>query len=133
MNGFSQTTIQIRKLTWLILGLCFVLLYSCPVKKYLLLHYGKARAEASATAQFQRDATGHCERIAYLRRTCRKGIGLFAAVALRPSTPPLFRFYSSSFFSSYPLDAVFGGAASARYSAIAGAPPRYLEVQRLLI
>ncbi|HEV2482484.1 MAG TPA: hypothetical protein VGS79_22620 [Puia sp.] len=132
MNGFSQAAIQFKKFTWLALGLCFVLLYSCPVKKYLLLTYGKARADESATCQFQKDASGHCERIAYLKRTCRKCFGVVTS-AVRPSTPPVLQFFSCSFSPSYDNHAVFGRAVSARNGAIAGAPPRYLEVQRLLI
>ena len=132
MNGFSQAAIQLKKLTWLALGLCFVLLYSCPVKKYLLLHFGKARADESATCQFQKDATGHCERIAYLKRTCRKCFGV-VTTNIRPSTPPVMQFFSCSFFPSYDHHAIFGRALSAHNAAIIGDPPRYLEVQRLLI
>ena len=132
MKGFSQAAIQIKKLTWLALGLCFVLLYSCPVKKYLLITYGKARAEESATSQFQKNTTGCCDRIAYLRRTCLKGMGIVLS-AVRPSTPPMLQFFSCSFFPSYDNHAVLGRALCAHNSAISGAPPRYLEVQRLLI
>lgn len=132
MNGFSQAAIQFKKLTWLALGLCFMLFYSCPVKKYLLLHFGKARADESATCQFQKDATGHCDRIAYLKRTCRKGLGVVTS-AVRPSTPPVLQFFSTSFFPSYDHHTVLDRALSARHVAIAGDPPRYLEVQRLLI
>ena len=68
MSGSKQATVQFKKLTWLILGLCFVLLYSCPVKKYLLLKLAGARATESATTQFERDFSSHGERIVYLRR-----------------------------------------------------------------
>lgn len=132
MNGLKKATIQLKRLTWLVLGLCFVLLYSCPVKKYLLLTYGKARAEESATCQFQRDATGHCERIAYLRRPCFKSVKSVLVAAIRPATPPILQFFSLSFDNLYGRAAV-ARAVLARNAAIAGAPPRYLEVQRLLI
>ena len=132
MNGLKTTAIQIKKLTWLVLGLCFVLLYSCPVKKYLLLTYGKARAAESATCSFQRDATGHCERIAYLRRPCFKSIGSVLAAAIRPATPPLLSFLSLS-FAGFDSHTAMGRAVLARNAAIAGAPPRYLEVKRFLI
>lgn len=79
------------------LGLCFLLLYSCPVKKYLLLTYGKGRADESATCQFQRGAAGHCERIAYLRRPCLKSIRGLLAAAIRPATPPALHFFSLFF------------------------------------
>src|ERR1700760_1319454 len=123
MNGLQTAAIQIKKLTWLVLGLCFVLLYSCPVKKYLLLTYGKARADESATCSFQRDATGHCERIAYLRRPCFKSVGSVLAAAIRPATPPMFQFFSLSFATNTGQQAVVR-AASGRNGAIAGAPPR---------
>ena len=132
MNGLKTTAIQIKKLTWLVLGLCFVLLYSCPVKKYLLLTYGKARADESATCSFQRDATGHCERIAYLRRPCFKSVGSVLVAAIRPATPPILQFFSLS-FAAFDGQAAGAGAISARNSAIAGAPPRYLEERRFLI
>ena len=132
MNGFKTAALQIKRLTWLVLGLCFVLLYSCPVKKYLLLTYGKARAEESATCQFQRDATGHCERIAYLRRPCLKSVGSMLVAAIRPATPPILQFFSLS-FARFDSHAAIARAIMSRNAAIAGAPPRYLEVQRLLI
>jgi hypothetical protein len=132
MNGFTQTKIQVKKLTWLTLGLCFALLYSCPVKKYLLLTYGNARAAESATCQFQKDVTGHCERIAYLRRPCLKAIGGVLVAAIRPATPPVL-FSLSSLAYRADCRAAIGQAMIARNGAIAGAPPRYLEEQRFLI
>ena len=132
MNGLTQAKIQIKKLTWLTLGLCFVLLYSCPVKKYILLTYGKARAIESATCQFQKDVTGHSERIAYLRRPCLKSIGSIFAAGVRPATPPaLFSLCSPASRADYRV--ANGQAVLARNGAIAGAPPRYLEEQRFLI
>lgn len=132
MNGFTKAKIQVKKLTWLTLGFCFVLLYSCPVKKYLLLTYGKARADESATCQFQKDVTFHCERIVYLRRPCVKSIGVVIAVAVRPAVPPTIFSFSSSVFP-HDCRAAIGCAMLARNSAIAGAPPRYLEERRFLI
>src|SRR6185437_4915396 len=122
MNGFSQAAIQFKKLTWLLLGLCFLLLYSCPVKKYLLLHFGMARADESAICQFQTDATGHCERIAYLKRTCRKCFGVVTA-GIGPSTPPVVQFFSCSFLGSCGGQAHVGRALSARNGGITGGPP----------
>jgi hypothetical protein len=132
MNGFTQEKIQIKKLTWLTLGLCFVLLYSCPVKKYLLLTYGGARADESATCQFQKDSSGHADRIAYLRRPCLKSIGGMLVAAIRPATPPVL-FSLSSFAFRADCRAAIGQAVVARNGAIAGSPPRYLEEQRFLI
>lgn len=133
MKEFSQAKMQIKKLTWLMLGLCFLLLYSCPVKKYLLLTYGKGRADESATCQFQRGAAGHCERIAYLRRPCLKSIRGLLAAAIRPATPPALHFFSLFFSIHQDCRVAIGRAMLARNGAIAGAPPRYLEVQRFLI
>ena len=132
MNGFTKSKMQVKKLTWLMLGLCFVLLYSCPVKKYLLLTYGGARAAESANCEFQRDVSGHSERIAYLRRPCLKSIGSILAVAIRPATPPIL-FSLSSFAYRADCRAAIGQALLARNGAIAGAPPRYLEERRFLI
>ena len=132
MNGFTTAKMQIKKLTWLTLGFCFVFLYSCPVKKYLLLTYGKARADESANCQFQKDVTFHGERIVYLRRPCLKAIGVVVAVAVRPMHPPVLYSLSSP---AYRRDfrAAAQRAMLARNSAIAGGPPRYLEEQRFLI
>jgi hypothetical protein len=132
MNGFTKAKIQIKKLTWLTLGFCFVFLYSCPVKKYLLLHYGKARADESATCQFQKDVTFHCERIVYLRRPCLKAVGVVIAAAVRPAFPPMVFSLSSPVYR-HDCRAAIGRAMLARNSAIAGAPPRYLEERRFLI
>jgi hypothetical protein len=132
MNGFQQAKIQIKKLTWLTLGLCFALLYSCPVKRYLLLTYGNARAEESATCQYQKDVTVHCERVVYLRRPCLTAIGVIVGMAVRPAIPAvLFTHFSPVYNADCRL--ALGQALLARNGAIAGSPPRYLEERRLLI
>jgi hypothetical protein len=133
MNGFTQAKIQIKKLTWLTLGLCFALLYSCPVKRYLLLTYGNARAEESATCQFQKDVTVHCERVVYLRRPCLKPMGVVVGMAVRPSIPPLLFSLSSPLYGTADCRLALGQALLARKDAIAGSPPRYLLERRFLI
>jgi hypothetical protein len=133
MNGFTKSKVQVKKLAWLTLGLFFAFLYSCPVKKYLLLTYGKARADESATCQFQKDAGFQGERIVYLRRPCLKTVGVVVAAAVRPAIPPKF-FSLSSFPCRYDDGRVnVRRSVFSRNSAIAGSPPRYLEERRFLI
>jgi hypothetical protein len=130
MLSFSQALIQIKKFCWLLLGFCFVILYSCPVKKYLLLTYGNGRATESQTVQFQKNVYSHAEKIVYLRRQSVKSIIIITGQVVRPVLSPVL-----SFFVTDPGNAheAIGRTMQDRNSVVGGAPPRWLAVKRLLI
>src|ERR1700722_18664779 len=89
----TQIQIQIKKLSWLLLAGSFVLLYSCPVKKYLLLTFGNGRATETQSSQFQRDVYSHGEKIVYLRRQSAKTVITITGQAVRPVLLPVFGFF----------------------------------------
>ena len=126
----TQTRIQFKKLSWLLLAGCFVLLYSCPVKKYLLMTFGNGRATETQSLQFQKDVYSHVEKIAYLRRQSAKTVIIISGQVVRPLMSPVFHFFVADRDNSH--EAV-GRAVLARNRAIGGAPPLWLGVKRLLI
>jgi hypothetical protein len=130
MLSFSQVLIQIKKLSWLLLGFCFVILYSCPVKKYLLLTFGNGRATDSQTVQFEKDVYSHAEKIVYLRRQSVKSVIVITGQVVRPVMSPVLSFFVTDRNNSRE---VIGGSVQAPQSVIGGAPPLWLEVKRLLI
>jgi hypothetical protein len=126
----TQTRIQFKKLSWLLLAGCFVLLYSCPVKKYLLLTFGNGRATETQSLQFQKDVYSHTEKIVYLRRQSAKTVITIAGQAVRPVVLPVFHFFAAT-----PNDSreAIGKAVLARNRAVGGAPPLWLGTKQLLI
>ena len=126
----TQIHIQIKKLSWLLLAGSFVLLYSCPVKKYLLLTFGNGRATETQSPQFQRDVYSHAEKIVYLRRQSAKTVTTIIGQVVRPLMSTV-----SSFFVVDRDDcrAATGEALQDRNPVIGGAPPLWLAVKRLLI
>lgn len=117
------------------LGLCFVLLYSCPVKKYLLLTFGGARATETESCEYQKNLSSHSEKIVYLRRQSIPPRVIVAGRANRPVMPPEFTLLTATSFATYFNNCrnAINRAVLARNNAIAGAPPRYLEVRRLRV
>jgi hypothetical protein len=130
MLSFPQAQIQIKKLSWLLLAACFVLLYSCPVKKYLLLTFGNGRAAETQSLQFQKDVYSHTEKIVYLRRQSAKTVITITGQVVRPVLLPVFNFFVTIRDNS--REAI-GKAILSRNRAIGGAPPLWLGVKRLLI
>jgi hypothetical protein len=130
MLSFSQALIQIKKLSWLLLGFCFVILYSCPVKKYLLLTFGNGRATESQTLRFEKDVYSHAEKIVYLRRQSVKSVIVITGQVVRPVMSPVLSFFVTDRDNS--REAI-GGSVQAPQSAIGGAPPLWLGMKRLLI
>ncbi len=122
MSRLIQTKIQLKKLLLLVLGLCFVLLYSCPVKKYLLLTLGKARAAQTETCEFQKSLSSHSERIVYLRRQSATPV-LVAVVAVTTNLIKDFADCRVAICRAVPV----------RNVVIPGALPRYLEVMRFRV
>jgi hypothetical protein len=130
MLSFSQALIQIKKLSWLLLGFCFVVLYSCPVKKYLLLTFGNGRASESQAVQFEKDVYSHVEKIVYLRRQSVKSVIVITGQVVRPVMSPVLSFFVTDRDNSR---GAIGGSVQAPQSAIGGAPPLWLGMKRLLI
>lgn len=126
----TQTRIQFKKLSWLLLAGCFVLLYSCPVKKYLLLTFGNGRATETQSLQFQKDVYSHTEKIVYLRRQSAKTVITIAGQVVRPVLLPVFGFFVVDRDN---CRAAIGEAVQDRNSVIGGAPPLWLAMKRLLI
>ncbi len=131
MQGLTQANIQIKKLTWLVLGVCFVLLYSCPVKKYLLLTFGKARAAETEGREFQKSGSSHCEKIVYLHREPAVLLVVASGRELRPVMPPAFTFFTTPIFSD--VDNHHLETADRALLARDGGPPLYLELMRLRV
>ena len=131
----TQTLIQIKRQSWLLLALSFVLLYSCPVKKYLLLTFGNGRATETQSPQFQKDVYSHAEKIVYLRRQSARSISAGNFQVVRLIGQPVDHFIVISFFATDRDDSreAVGRAVLARNRATGGAPPRWLEVKRLLV
>src|SRR5580658_4086742 len=126
MSGSTPLLVQLKKLSWLLLGFCFVVLYSCPVKKYLLLTFGNGRATESQTVQFQKDVYSHAEKIVYLRRQSVKSNIVIAAQVVRPVLSPVLSFFVTDRDNSHePI----GRATTDRNSVTGGAPPRWLAVK----
>jgi hypothetical protein len=130
MLSLPQTLIQFKKLSWLLLAGCFVLLYSCPVKKYLLMTFGNGRATETQSPQFQRDVSSHAEKIVYLRRQSAKKVVIISSQVVRPLMSPVRSFFVVDRDNS---QEAIGKAVLARNCSIGGAPPLWLAVKRLLI
>jgi hypothetical protein len=125
-----QTVIQFKKLSWLLLAGSFVLLYSCPVKKYLLMTFGNGRATETQSVQFQKDVYSHTEKIVYLRRQSAKTVTIVTGQVVRPLMSPVLSFFVVDRDN---CRAAIGKALQDRNSIIGGAPPLWLAVKRLLI
>jgi hypothetical protein len=130
MLSFPQALIQIKKLSWLLLAGSFVLLYSCPVKKYLLLTFGNGRATETQSPQFQKDVYSHAEKIVYLRRQSAKTVIIIIGQVVRPLMSPVLSFFVVDRDN---CRAAIGKAVQDRGSVIGGAPPLWLGLKRLLI
>ena len=126
----TQTLIQIKKLSWLLLAGSFVLLYSCPVKKYLLLTFGNGRATETQSPQFQKDVYSHAEKIVYLRRQSAKTVVTIIGQVVRPLMSPVLSFFAVDRGNRR---AAIGEAVQDRNPVIGGAPPLWLGLKRLLI
>jgi len=135
MSGSTPLLVQLKKLSWLLLGFCFVVLYSCPVKKYLLLTFGNGRATETRTLQFQKDVYSHADKIVYLRRQSAKSICTLTYLVVRPTGQPVNLFLAVSSFATGRDNSseAIGRAVLAHNAAIGSAPPRWLAGKRLLV
>ena len=90
MKGITQAEIRFRQSTWLTLGLCFVLLYSCPVKKFILLQFGKTDPAMTAAAQFKKNLSLQGVKIVYLNRNSPGHTAHTPVRSFNPVMPHLF-------------------------------------------
>jgi hypothetical protein len=128
MLDFQQAKKKFGQITWLMLGLCFVLLYSCPVKKFLILYFDKTHSEENASAHFMKAHSAQSVKIVYLHRDASVYAALSSARPFRPLFP--------SPWTGIPafgnLTGGNSGSAAAtqlplyHQRAFAGDPPRYL-------
>jgi len=132
MQGFKQAKKKFGQVTWLIMGLCFVLLYSCPVKKFLILYFDKSQPAESASAQFMKAHSAVSVKIVYLH----KDPASYTLGALtRPSRHgiPSHDYISSFYFltadgKNCPAADVL---AQLRQRRLTCGPPRYLQMLRI--
>ena len=116
------------------LGVCFVLLYSCPVKKFLIICLDKIQPADNATAQFMKAYSAPGVKISYLHKDATVYAVPSTGRSVRPVDPSSFPFLPAMY--SRPgadvLLRAFGLSISDRQAAIGG-PPRYLQLLRLRI
>lgn len=134
MYRSTQARKKFGQISWLMLGVCFVLLYSCPVKKFLILCFDKTQPAENATAQLMRAYSAPGVKIAYLN----KDVSVYAVTSsgrsIRPNDPSSFPF-QPALHSLMGVDGLLrtsGLLTSDRHGA-PGSPPRYLQLLRLRI
>jgi hypothetical protein len=131
MKGITQAEIRIRQFTWLTLGLCFVLLYSCPVKKFILLQFGKADPAMTAAAQFRKNLSLQGAKIVYLNRNSSGYNTRRLVRSFNPVIPSLFN--SSILTSRYPGQAGLSADRPSTDRKGADHLPLYLQILRLQV
>ena len=116
------------------LGVCFVLLYSCPVKKFLIICLDKIQPPDTATAQFMKACSAPGVKIAFLHKDATVYAVPSAGRSVRPPDPSAFPFLPAMHSQPPAGDMlqVCSLSLSARQRVIGG-PPRYLQLLRLRI
>jgi hypothetical protein len=134
MYRFTPDKKKCRQISWLVLGVCFVLLYSCPVKKFLILCLDKIQPAENATAQFTKGYSAPGVKISYLHKDATVYTVPSAGRSVRPTDPSSISFLSAIYFQPGADDVLraYGLSLSDRQEAIGG-PPRYLQLLRLRI
>src|ERR1700743_753000 len=129
MQDLLQAKKKFGQLTWLGLGLCFVLLYSCPVKKFLIIFFDKPHAAKSASGLFLNNTSLQNVKIAYLKREKAKIQAIKPVQMVSPSDPQLFGLIPVSLSScaSDRLPALISLLQLSRKRSLADGPPRYLQ------
>jgi hypothetical protein len=92
MYRSTQAKKKFRQITWLVLGVCFVLLYSCPVKKFLIICLDKIPPADNATAQFMKAYSAPGVKISYLHKDATVYAVPSAGRSVRPIDPSSFLF-----------------------------------------
>jgi len=93
MKGIETAKMKFRQLAWLFLGLCFVVLYSCPVKKFLLFQFDKTSPPGAGSSHFRKNLSFQSAKIVYLYRNSAGYKTTASARECKPVMPP--RLYAS--------------------------------------
>jgi hypothetical protein len=131
MYRFTPAKKKCRQVSWLVLGVCFVLLYSCPVKKFLIICLDKIQPPDNATAQFMKAYSAPGVKISYLHKDATVPS---AGRSVRPIDPSSFPFLPAM-YARPSVDDLLRACSlplSDRRGTIGG-PPRYLQLLRLRI
>gem|GEM_PF-2652423 len=134
MDRFTPAKMKCRQISWLMLGVCFVLLYSCPVKKFLIICLDKIQPADNATAQFMKAYSAPGVKIAYLHKDATVYAVPSAGRSVRPIDPSSFPFLPEM----YSRPGADGMVKTCAWSlsdsqAAIGGMPRYLQLLRLRI
>jgi hypothetical protein len=134
MYRSSQTKKKFGQITWLMLGIFFVLLYSCPVKKFIILYLDRTQPGAGATAQFMKAHSVSGEKIAYLHKDASAYTVAGPGRSIRPADPLHVDYLPAAYaaFGTEDLRGIRDRSANDHISFIIG-PPRYLQLLRLRI
>jgi hypothetical protein len=134
MYRSSQAKKKFGQITWLMLGIFFVLLYSCPVKKFIILYLDKTPAGESSTAQFMKAHSVSAAKIAYLHKDACIYTVATPGRSIRPADPLHVDYLPAAYaaFGTDDLPGIRNWSANDRISFIIG-PPRYLQLLRLRI
>jgi hypothetical protein len=134
MDRFTPAKKKCRQISWLMLGVCFVLLYSCPVKKFLIICLDKIQPPDNTTAQFMKAYSAPGVKISYLHKDAAVYAVPSAGRSVRPVDPSAFPFLPAM-YSRPGADGILQMCSlslSDKQGTIGG-PPRYLELLRLRI
>ncbi len=130
-------TNKLRQFTWLSLGLCFAILYSCPVKKFLIVHFDKVNVPVSASSHFDKNSSSRNTKIAYLNRNNFSYKILGSAASVKPPFIPDWTPFLSTLLLLLGLSPLFvklrALAKTANRNATEGSTPLYLQLLRLQI
>ena len=116
------------------LGIFFVLLYSCPVKKFIILYLDKTQPGESSTAQLMNAHSVSAAKIAYLHKDACVYTVAAPGRSIRPADP-LHVDYLPAAYAAFGTDDLMGirdNSANDHLSFIIG-PPRYLQLLQLRI
>jgi hypothetical protein len=130
----TQAKKKFGQITWLMLGIFFVLLYSCPVKKFIILVLDKTQPGESANAQFMKAYSVSGEKIAYLHKDACVYTAATPGRSIRPADPLHVDYLSAAYsaFGTGDLGGPQARPANDRITFTIG-PPRYLQWRRLRI
>jgi hypothetical protein len=134
MDRFTPAKTKFKQISWLVLGVCFVLLYSCPVKKFLILCLDKIEPGDNATAQFTKGYSAPGVKISYLHKDATVYTVPSAGRSVRPTDPSSISFIPAIYIQ-LETDGLLqaGGQSLSGVCAALGGPPRYLHLLRLQI
>jgi hypothetical protein len=134
MDRFAPAKKKCRQISWLMLGVCFVLLYSCPVKKFLIICLDKIQPPDNTTAQFMKAYSAPGIKISYLHKDATVYTVPSAGRSVRPTDPSSISFIPAMYIQPG-TDGLLqaGGLSLSGGCAALGGPPRYLQLLRLRI